>query len=183
MSTTFLLTARLFIKNAILVKLKDFIADYSSARDRAAAFDERMTNAARQVSEDVADLVAMTTRLVMASMDVTCGSDASDIMFFVNGMGTVHESLASTPRSPEHFSQRICNLQAISSYSNRVDDLYASWPAIMSINATYGRYMLEPLLRFQKDSSQAYAIPDLGMERLLSSIWWLLTTFQASITQ
>lgn len=48
-------------------------------------------------------------------------------------------------------------------YSNRVEDLYASWPAIMTINATYGRYMLEPLLRYQANGIQAYALPDLGM--------------------
>jgi len=47
-------------------------------------------------------------------------------------------------------------------YSNRVEDLYASWPAIMTINATYGRYILEPLLKFQENGTQAYALPDLS---------------------
>jgi len=62
--------------------------DFPAARDRAAAFDEQVTKAARAVSDDVADLVALTTRSVMASMDVTCGPDASDVMFFVNAMGS-----------------------------------------------------------------------------------------------
>jgi len=47
-------------------------------------------------------------------------------------------------------------------YSNRMEDLYASWPAIMAINMTYGRYILEPLLKFQENGAQAYALPDLG---------------------
>jgi len=65
--------------------------DFSAARDRAAAFDEQVTKAARGVSDDVADLVALTTRTVMASMDVTCGSNMDDVMFFVNAMGSRHE--------------------------------------------------------------------------------------------
>jgi len=84
---------RFTVNNMTLAKLEAFITGFSSARDRAAAFDERITNAAREVSDEVADLVAVTTRTVMASMDITCGSsDASEVMFFVNGMGSTHES-------------------------------------------------------------------------------------------
>jgi len=72
--------------------LQDFIIDFPAARDRAAAFDEKVFNAARGVSDDIADLVALTTRTVMASMDFTCGSDSSDVMFFVNAMGSTHET-------------------------------------------------------------------------------------------
>lgn len=47
-------------------------------------------------------------------------------------------------------------------YTNRVDDLYASWPAIMTINSTWGRYILEPLLQYQSGTESQYAIADLG---------------------
>jgi hypothetical protein len=46
-----------------------------------------------------------------------------------------------------------------------VEDLYAAWPSIMYLNSTYGRYILEPLLKFQfvANASASYAAPDLGM--------------------
>jgi len=58
-------------------------------------------------------------------------------------------------------------LKYVHSYSNRVDDLYAAWPAVMTINATYGRYILEPLMRFQNaGTGTPYAIPDLGLYKM-----------------
>jgi hypothetical protein len=49
--------------------------------------------------------------------------------------------------------------------ANPVDVLFASFPGFLYYNATYGRYLLEPLLRYQDSSlySKGYAAPDLGM--------------------
>jgi len=43
--------------------------------------------------------------------------------------------------------------------------------------------MLEPLLTFQANGSQAYALPDLGMYKPLLSLCLLLTKLQARLTQ
>jgi len=95
-------------------QLKDFITDFPNARDRAAAFDNMVMSGAREVSDEVADLVALTTRTVMGSMDVTCGSDPSDIMFFVSAMGSTHETVnAADARCVWRFYSR-CTMRLTS---------------------------------------------------------------------
>jgi len=75
---------------------------------------------------------------------------------------------ASTSLAPKLGSQSVlCSSHKLFnyfmfSYANRVEDLYAAWPAIMTINSTYGRYILEPLLRFQVNLDSVFALPDLG---------------------
>jgi hypothetical protein len=49
--------------------------------------------------------------------------------------------------------------------TNPVEQLYAAWPAIMYLNATYGSYILEPMLKYQSTANglaSSYPAPDLG---------------------
>jgi hypothetical protein len=53
---------------------------------------------------------------------------------------------------------------------NPVEQLYAAWPAVMYLNATYGRYILEPLLKYQSPesgSASSYSAADIGMSLLV----------------
>jgi hypothetical protein len=52
----------------------------------------------------------------------------------------------------------------ISERAQPVEVLYASWPAIMYVNATWGKYLLEPLLSYEGSNiyQKDYAAPDLG---------------------
>jgi hypothetical protein len=43
---------------------------------------------AKDVSENLADLVSLTTRSLMATMEITYESDPTDVMIFVKCMGT-----------------------------------------------------------------------------------------------
>lgn len=49
---------------------------------------------AKNVSDNLANLVSLTTRSLMGSMDITYGSDPSDIMIFVKGMGSLEDAVS-----------------------------------------------------------------------------------------
>jgi len=111
----------------------------------------------------------------MASMEITYGSDASDIMIFVKGMGS-HDSEGARYVCDQHHADHhtvmwlsiSCSLSFLFYRRvNPVEELYAAWPAIMNLNATYGRYILEPLLKYQSGAGISYAAPDLGMPIVL----------------
>ncbi|KAJ3967181.1 hypothetical protein EV361DRAFT_931862 [Lentinula raphanica] len=119
--------------------------DSSNALQRAIALDNNITTAANAISSNYADLVTLAARQVMAGMEITVGVgsngqiNASDIQFFMKDIGN---------------SQR----------TNPVEVLYASLPAILYFNATWTRYLLEPLLQYQQSSlyQLSLASQDLG---------------------
>lgn len=47
---------------------------------------------------------------------------------------------------------------------NPLEGLFASFPALLYLNVSYGAYILEPLLRYQStvDPSKQFAVADLG---------------------
>jgi len=53
---------------------------------------------------------------------------------------------------------------------NPVEELYAAWPSIMTLNPDYGRYILEPLMRSQRSAEVSYAAPDLGMLHIFVAV-------------
>lgn len=94
-------------------------------------------------------------------MEITRDQD-DEVLIFVNSMGSTHDENQSDRYMRIVFIGRKYLDYEIFRYTNRVDDLYASWPAIMTINSTWGRYILEPLLRYQFGTNGQYAIADLG---------------------
>ncbi|TRM62815.1 hypothetical protein BD626DRAFT_548254 [Schizophyllum amplum] len=118
-----------------------FIADYDDATKRADALDSKIMDAAGSVSSDYADLVALGARQTLAGVEwtTTDDNDTDDVLAFMRQSGD---------------SQR----------TNAVETLYAAWPAFLYLNATWGQYLLEPLLRFESSTAYTkdYPAPDLG---------------------
>ena len=78
----------------VCVQIDAFTADFSDAMDRAVALDQKIMDAAAQVSENYVNLVSLGARQTMASLDITVlgnsdGSvDASDVKIFMKDVGT-----------------------------------------------------------------------------------------------
>ena len=102
-------------------------------------------SAAAKISTNYVDLVSLSARQAMSGLDITVGSDASDVLIFMKDVGT---------------SQRV----------NPVEKMYAAFPAYLYLNASLGAKMLEPLLDAQDDlSGQAFAAQDLGLSYPIAS--------------
>lgn len=54
--------------------------------------DKKILASTHNVSTSLGDLVSLTTRGLMGTMDITYGTDPSDTMIFVNGMGDVENN-------------------------------------------------------------------------------------------
>ncbi|KIK52995.1 hypothetical protein GYMLUDRAFT_250707 [Collybiopsis luxurians FD-317 M1] len=115
--------------------MSNFMNDASNALQRAIVLDSRIISDANQISPNYADLVSLASRQVVAGMEITVGSDSngqlnkSDILIFMKDIGN---------------SRR----------TNPVDILYAAFPAILFLNASWAGYLLQPLLQFE--SSELY---------------------------
>ncbi|KAJ7596532.1 hypothetical protein C8J56DRAFT_917682 [Mycena floridula] len=122
-----------------------FMADFPNAKTRAEALDQKILAAASAISTNYADLVSLSARQTFASLQTTVqkfssgGFNTSDVLMFMKDVGN---------------SRR----------TNAVENLFASFPAFLYLNSSYGGYLLEPMLRFQSTMapSQVYAAPDLG---------------------
>ncbi|KAF8901959.1 hypothetical protein CPB85DRAFT_1438878 [Mucidula mucida] len=122
-----------------------FVSDFDNARDRAVALDNKLMSAAKDISDEYAIVVSVAARQAMAGVEITVSKDSdgnwnqSDIMSFMKDLGV---------------SQRV----------NPVDVMYAAFPAFLTINATWAGYLLEPLLRLQRENITKvnYAMPDMG---------------------
>ncbi|KAH9052710.1 hypothetical protein EDB87DRAFT_1835643 [Lactarius vividus] len=125
----------------------DFLDDFANAYSRAQKLDQKILQAAAPVSDLLGDLVSLATAQVYGSIHLTVGIEAngtyneSDVMMFMKNIGGSE-------------TNRV----------NAVETLYSAFPAFMSIDATLGRPLLEPL--FQLQASPNYTIPyaaaDLG---------------------
>ncbi|EPQ55448.1 DUF1793-domain-containing protein [Gloeophyllum trabeum ATCC 11539] len=110
--------------------IADFIADYPNALTTAEAFDARLQADASKVSSNYADIVALSVRQAMATVELTIskGSDGSwntsDSMMFLKEISS--SGLAST-----------------------TDVIFASWPLWLYANPALGKYLLRPLLAYQ----------------------------------
>ncbi|KIK51939.1 hypothetical protein GYMLUDRAFT_50232 [Collybiopsis luxurians FD-317 M1] len=123
----------------------DFMNNASDALNRAIALDEQIISDASAISPDYVDLVSLASRQVMAGMEITVGTDLkqqinqSDILIFMKDTGN---------------SRR----------TNPVETLYAAFPAILYMNASWAGYLLEPLLQLESSAlySEEFAAGDLG---------------------
>ncbi|KAH9942534.1 uncharacterized protein BXZ73DRAFT_41320 [Epithele typhae] len=127
-----------------------FTTGYSDALARAIALDNKITGDAGKISSEYVDLVSLSTRPVLATLDITVSRNAdgsvnaSDVMVFMRDIGT---------------SSRI----------NPVERMYASFPAFLYLNASLAGAMLRPLLQSQSQLTLPYAVQDLGLQYPIAS--------------
>ncbi|TFK89099.1 DUF1793-domain-containing protein [Polyporus arcularius HHB13444] len=121
-----------------------FTADFTAAHDRAVALDQKIMSDASKVSSNYVDLVSLGARQTFGALDITVladdkgNVDASDVKIFMKDLGT---------------SLRV----------NAVERLYAAFPTYLYLNASFGGFLLAPLLESQDGlTGQQYAAQDLG---------------------
>ncbi|KAJ2936581.1 hypothetical protein H1R20_g512, partial [Candolleomyces eurysporus] len=128
-----------------------FLADFRDAKTRAEQLDEKLREEASAVSTEYADLVSLSLRQTMGSIEITLPQrsstrnswNMSDIQAFVRDNG-------------------------VSKRANPVEVIYAAMPALLYLNPSILFYLLKPLLNFQSSQryQNAYASPDLGNDYL-----------------
>ncbi|KAF9259183.1 DUF1793-domain-containing protein [Marasmius fiardii PR-910] len=118
--------------------IQAFLADSSKARDRATALDGKIRNEAIKYTTNYNDLVSLAARQTFAGVETALGP-SNTVYMFMKDIGS---------------SWRV----------NPVETLYAAYPAFLYLNATWGRYLLEPLMRYESSSlyTASYAALDIG---------------------
>ncbi|KAI0088041.1 hypothetical protein BDY19DRAFT_1057674 [Irpex rosettiformis] len=119
------------------------LLDTSNAFDRSSRLDASILQNAAKVSSNYADLVSVAARQAMAGIETTVSpSNASDIMMFMKDIGASSSNVRVSP----------------------VEVLYSSFPSFLFVNASYGGYLLKPLLELSNSSHWTfdYAPQDLG---------------------
>ncbi|KIP05603.1 hypothetical protein PHLGIDRAFT_108072, partial [Phlebiopsis gigantea 11061_1 CR5-6] len=127
-----------------------FLQDYPNAVQRAETLDAALERNASTVSSHYADLVALTARQTMGTTELTVGvaSDGSfnlsDVKMFMKDLG-----------GPGPTGQRV----------NPVEVMYSSFPFFLSLNASYGGWLLSPVLEFASSNAwgNPYAPRDIGI--------------------
>ena len=111
---------------------------------RAVALDNSLAQSASSVSPQLVDLVSLSLRQALGGVELTVGMSSgsfntSDVKMFMKDVGT---------------SGRV----------NPVEVLYAAFPAFLSVNASYGAWLLRPVLDYAGSPgwAQAYAPKDIG---------------------
>ncbi|GJE94479.1 hypothetical protein PsYK624_106490 [Phanerochaete sordida] len=124
--------------------LTAFLQDYSNAVERAESLDLVLAINASAVSPHAADLVSLAARQAFAGTELTVGDsgtsyNTSDVKIFMKDLGA---------------SRRV----------NPVEVMYAAFSAFLSVNATWGGWLLRPVLDFAASPMwrQAYAPRDIG---------------------
>ncbi|GJE94471.1 hypothetical protein PsYK624_106410 [Phanerochaete sordida] len=124
--------------------LTSFLQDYSNAVERAESLDLALATNASAVSPHAADLVSLAARQAFAGTELTVGGsgtsfNTSDVKVFMKDLGA---------------TGRV----------NPVEVMYAAFPAFLSVNATWGGWLLRPVLDFAASPvwQQAYAPRDIG---------------------
>ncbi|KAL0570895.1 hypothetical protein V5O48_011061 [Marasmius crinis-equi] len=123
--------------NSVTDGIKRFLSDFPNAIQRSTNLDQRILAAAGSVSSNYADIISLATRQTFAGVE-TAVVDGTPMMF-MKDVGN---------------SQRIAP----------VETMYASFPAFLYVNPSWGKYLLEPLLRFQASffPNSSYAASQLG---------------------
>ncbi|KAL8280409.1 hypothetical protein RQP46_007057 [Phenoliferia psychrophenolica] len=122
-----------------------FHAAHPTAVATAAALDRKVQTDAEAISSNYADIVALSVRQFAASTEFTV-SKGTDGSF--------------------NKSDVLAFMKEISSDGNvdTIDVLFPSWPAVLYLAPVWGRYLLEPLYRYQASGlyPHKYSIHDLG---------------------
>ncbi|KAG2024009.1 glutaminase GtaA [Coprinopsis cinerea AmutBmut pab1-1] len=130
-----------------------FLDDFPAARARAEEFDRKLMDEAGTVSSQYADLVALSVRQTVASIEVTLPQrfgrsewNTTDVQAYMRDTG---------------FSKR----------GNPVETIYAAMPALLYLNPSLLKLLLKPLLIYQSSSKyqNSYASPDLGNDYIFST--------------
>ncbi|KIY67053.1 hypothetical protein CYLTODRAFT_15822 [Cylindrobasidium torrendii FP15055 ss-10] len=123
--------------------LTHFLANFENAQTAAVSFDTSFTDAAKKISDDYAQLVSISGRQALATIEWTV-SQSSD--------GNISDSMA--------FMKDV----GVSTRVSPVDVMSATFPMLLSINATWAGYLLQPLLYSAKHDGRnlEYAMYDLG---------------------
>ncbi|KAJ3539402.1 hypothetical protein NM688_g6366 [Phlebia brevispora] len=128
-----------------------FIQDFLNASDRATALDQKILNDAANVSIQYADLVSLAARQAMGGTELTIG---------MSGTGSANVDIPGI----RMFMKDIVGETV--GRVNAVEGLYAAFPFFLYLNATYGGYLLEPVLEYANTSSwtpaYSYAPRDIG---------------------
>ncbi|KIY67800.1 hypothetical protein CYLTODRAFT_396361 [Cylindrobasidium torrendii FP15055 ss-10] len=101
--------------------MSEFLSGFEDTKNRAIALDNSLINAARNVSNEYADLVSIGARLTLGALDFTTAQD-------------------------EHENDTMA-FMAVSDDSrvNAVHTIFASFPALLRLNTTWAGYLLRPL--------------------------------------
>ncbi|KAF8883857.1 hypothetical protein BD779DRAFT_1443590 [Infundibulicybe gibba] len=122
-----------------------FVKDSPNALQRAVELDQKITSDALSISQDYADLVSLSARQTMGSIDITASRglngqwNTSDVMIFMKSVGDT-------------------------SRANPTELMFAAFPAFLYLNASWAGFLLRPSLHQQAVTvpTSAYASPDLG---------------------
>ncbi|KAF8883859.1 hypothetical protein BD779DRAFT_1626150 [Infundibulicybe gibba] len=121
-----------------------FVKDFPNALQRAVELDQKITSDALSISQDYADLVSLSVRQTMGSIDITTSRglngqwNTSDVMIFMKSIGDT-------------------------SRVNPTELMFAAFPAFLYLNASWAGFLLRPSLHQQAATpTSAYASPDLG---------------------
>ncbi|KAI0744978.1 DUF1793-domain-containing protein [Earliella scabrosa] len=125
--------------------IKAFLADYSNALDRANQFDAQVEQDAKKISQDYADLVALSMRQGFGAIEITVarngGSyDTSNVLTFLKEMSTKQIST--------------------------VDAIYAAWPLFLYASPDIAKQLILPILSYHATAQfpRSYVVHDLGVQ-------------------
>ncbi|KAJ3568310.1 hypothetical protein NP233_g5793 [Leucocoprinus birnbaumii] len=114
-----------------------------SALNRSLEFDSEIMTAANKISSNYTDILSLVTRQIFASMEITVARnndnslDTLKMRIFMKDMGSTN---CTSP----------------------VDAIYGAFPALLYLNSSRARSLLEPLLELQENSPLPFAFPELG---------------------
>ncbi|THV08425.1 DUF1793-domain-containing protein [Dendrothele bispora CBS 962.96] len=125
--------------------ITSFLNDYKDALSRANEIDTKVETDASAVSEDYAGIVALSVRQMLGSIEITL-SKKSDGSFNTDDVLVFMKEISS------------------SGNVNTVDVIYPAWPALLYLNPTLGKDLLEPLFQYQATGQypNKYAAHDIG---------------------
>ncbi|KAF8869185.1 hypothetical protein BD779DRAFT_1458126, partial [Infundibulicybe gibba] len=120
-----------------------FVKDFPNALQRAVELDQKITSDALSISQDYADLVSLSVRQTVGSIDITTSRGLS----------------GQWNTSDHDFMKSVGDTLA-----NPTEFMFAAFPAFLYLNASWAGFLLRPGLHQQSIAipTSAYAIPDLG---------------------
>ena len=70
--------------------IDEFVSDFGEAYGRSVELDNKIVEAAAQISDNYVDLVSLATRQTFGSLEITTngGANSSDVKVFMKDLGT-----------------------------------------------------------------------------------------------
>ncbi|KAG6821602.1 hypothetical protein H0H93_000111 [Arthromyces matolae] len=132
-----------------------FLRDYHNALSKANSLDAQIKRDAKRISTDYADLVALSIRQAIGATEITISKrtdgtwNTSDVLVFLKDLTSFIKVASDISRGGN---------------VNTVDAIFASWPALLYLNPTLGKYLLEGILQYGASgiSPHDWAVHDLG---------------------